>query len=169
MNGTLIIVLTKLFVLFGFHLRTQEQCFSQLAVVIQTTPASSHLFPFLLVPLLCLRSANRTLYEDYCNGRVLSGDVVRFIAEQKGAQQFLNTQLGALIEAYLINGITDAEQRESEVEHVQQLAQSEKGDRGAIKRAQQVANCFKWLGEADDLTPYLYKKIELAQPFVDPS
>ena len=121
------------------------------------------------MPLLCVRSANRTLYEDYCNGRVLSGDVVRFIGGLKGGQQFLNTRLGALIEAYLIYGITDAKQREGEIEHVQQLAQSEKGDRDAIKRAQQVADCLKWPAEADDLTPYLYKKIELAQPFVDPT
>jgi len=163
----LIVVLTKLFVLFGFHLRTQEQCFSQLAVVIQTTPATSHLFPFLLVPLLCLRSANRTLYDDYCTGRVMSGDIVQYIGDQKGGQQFLDTRLGALIEAYLIYGITDAEQRDQEIEHVQQLAQSEKGDRNAIKRAQQVADCFRWPAEADDLTLYLYKKIELAQRFVD--
>jgi hypothetical protein len=165
----LIVVLTKLFVLFGFHLRTQEQCFSQLAVVIQTTPATAHLSPFLLVPLLCLRLANHTLYEDYCTGRAFSGDVVRFIGGLKGGQQFLDTRLGALIEAYLIYGMIDPEQRDGEIEHVQQLAQSEKGDRTAIKRAQQVAECLRWPAEADDLTPYLYKKIELAQPFVDGS
>jgi len=98
---------------------------------------------------------------------VTSGDIVRYIGDQKGGQQFLNTRLGALIEAYLIYGITDAEQRDQEIEHVQQLAQSEKGDRNAIKRAQQVADCFRWPAEADDLTLYLYKKIELAQRFVD--
>jgi hypothetical protein len=165
----LIVVLTKLFDLFGFHLRTQEQCFSLLAVVVQTTSPTSHLYPFLLVPLLCLRLANRSLYEDYCTGRVMSADVLRFIEELKGGQQFMGTRLGALIEAYLIYGMIDEEQRDAQIEHVQQLAQSDKADRSAIKRAQQVAECFRWPAEADNLTPYLYKKIELAQPFVERS
>jgi hypothetical protein len=136
----------------------------------QTTPTNLPLFPFLLVPLLCLRVAERGLYEDYCTGRATVMDVARFIGGLKGGEEFLSSRLGALIQAYLIYGIIDAEQRETEVERIRQVAQrGPVGDQAEVNSARQVAENFRWPAEADDLTPYLYKKIEMAQPFVERS
>jgi hypothetical protein len=102
-------------------------------------------------------------------GEVLSEDIVRYIAELRGGRELLDTQLGAVIQAYLLYGIVDAKRREVEIDRVQQMATNTSVDREEVKSAKRIAACFQWLGDAHDITPYLYKKIELAQPFVEPS
>src|SRR6266536_597545 len=117
----LVRLFTDLFKVFGFHLRTQEHCFSQLAVVLHTTPSTSFVYSFLLVPLLCLRIAKRNLYDDYCSGRAKPADVVTFIRQVPGGDEFMNSNIGNLIEAYLIFGMRDRQAMEAENSRIQRL------------------------------------------------
>jgi hypothetical protein len=167
--GNLVRILTELFTIFGFQLRTQEHCFTLLALVLHTTPPNSFVYAFLLVPLLCLRIANRILYNEYCSGRAKPIQVVSFIRELNGGDDFVNSRVGHIVEAYLIFGMRDYQAMEAENTRVQQLAQDENADAVERNHAAAISQCFKWIpwDSARDPTGYLHRKIELSQPFIE--
>jgi hypothetical protein len=53
---------SKLFSSKGFSLRTIEQCFTQVSIVLKTTPEDQYLHPILLVFLIFLKNDNPDLY-----------------------------------------------------------------------------------------------------------
>jgi hypothetical protein len=165
----LVSVLTELFAIFGFHLRTQEHCFTQLALVLHTTPPTSFVYTFLLVPLLCLRIANRGLYDEYCGGRAIPADVVAFIRRLKGGNEFMDSRIGSVVKAHLIFGMRDYRAMRAENARIQELASDQKAEPALQKRAALVAECFQWIPweSAQDPTGYLHRKIELNQPFIE--
>lgn len=162
-------ILTELFTIFGFHLRTQEHCFTQLALVLHTTPPTSFVYTFLLVPLLCLRAANRNLYDEYCSGRAKPADVVNFIRQLRGGDEFMNSRIGNIVEAYLIFGMRDRRAMEEENARIQQVAKDETANAEARSYATAISKCFQWIPweSAEDPTNYLHRKIELTQPFIE--
>jgi hypothetical protein len=165
----LVRILTELFTIFGFHLRTQEHCFTQLALVLHTTPPTSFVYAFLLVPLLCLRAANRNLYDEYCSGRAKPADVVGFIRQLRGGDDFMNSRMGNIVEAYLIFGMRDRRAMEEENARIQQVAKDETANAAVRSYATAIAKCFQWIPweSAQDPTHYLHRKIELTQPFIE--
>ena len=167
--GNLVRILTELFTIFAFQLRTQEHCFTHLALVLHATPPTSFVYAFLLVPLLCLRIANRILYDEYCNGRAKPAQVVSFIRELKGGDEFMNSRVGPIVEAYLIFGMRNYQAMEAENSRIQELAKNEDADAVSRNHAAAISNCFQWIpwDSAQDPTGYLYRKIELSQPFIE--
>jgi KAP family P-loop domain len=167
--GNLVKILSQLFAVFRFQLRTQEHCFTQLAVVLHTTPPGSFVYAFLLVPLLCLRIANRTLYEEYCSGHARPTEVATFIRKFRGGDEFMDSRIGNILGAYLIFGMRDWKSREVEVTRLRQTADDQNIEAAVRERAAAISKCFQWIPweSADDVTGYLYKKIELSQPFIE--
>ena len=160
----------KLFAIFRFSLRTQEQCFTQLAVIFRTTPPNMFLYSTLLTVLICLRVAKRELYQAYCSGNASPKDIVDYLQSLHGGAQLMNTHLGAIIEAHLVRGIRDHERRKLATDEYYKLAkENETKPTPASARARDVSYHFQWVGRnAQDMTGYLLKKIELTHHFVKP-
>jgi hypothetical protein len=162
-------VLPQLFLLFGFSLRIQEQCFTQLALVVRTTPPNHYLFPHLLSILLCLRSSNCSLYYQYCRGTVRPEDVMRYLRSLPGGDKFADSHHGLVTEAHLLYGIRDTNQRHSAIRACRDLAESKTAEEAKTQRAKEVSNIFQWLSNTEgDITGYLFEKLELMQPFLKP-
>jgi hypothetical protein len=79
----------------------------------------------------------------------------------------MRSDLGALIEMYLIAGIRDSEARERTMLFYQEQAKSQSLEGVLRERFRMVAERFRWLPHSTtDLTGYLFKKIELTQQFI---
>ena len=168
--------MVKLFSLFAFSLRTQEQCFTQLAVVLRTTAPNSLVYAHLLVLLICLRVVNRQLYENYVKGDATPDEVMDYIRSVPGSKQFVDSHEGYVTEAHLIVGIRDWQKRKAAKDAHYALANPPTppgipiSEKPKSDRAKEVIHHFEWVGRySQDMVGYLYKKIELAQRFVSPA
>ena len=63
---------------FEFSLRKQEQCFTELSIVLHTTPHTYYLYPEILVPLVILRASNEKLYHEFRSKLVPYKKVMEF-------------------------------------------------------------------------------------------
>jgi hypothetical protein len=156
-----------LFSLFDFPLRTQEQCFTQIAIVVRTTPHNFYLHGTQLGTLICLRARNRDLYFRYAEGHAEPKEVLDYLRSFPGGDKFMNSDLGALIEMYLVAGIRDSEARNRAMLLYQEQAKSQSLDGALRERFRMVAERFRWLpSTTQDLTGYLFKRIEFTHHFI---
>jgi hypothetical protein len=162
--------LVQLFALFRFSLRTQEQCFAHLVVVIRTTPAKNKLFVQFLALLLCLRIVNGDLYFRYCNGEVAQEDVLAYIQSFPGGEALIKSNLGTLLEAYLIFGIIDEKARRVVIKRCRESgAAAALGNTPESKRDGVLLDMLEFVASNGiNITGYLFKRIEMANRFVAP-
>ncbi|HEY1170461.1 MAG TPA: P-loop NTPase fold protein [Verrucomicrobiae bacterium] len=158
----------KMFSLFEFSLRVQEQCFTQLAIVLKTTPANNFLYGVLLVLLLCLRSKNRVLYVRYCTGKATPNDVLEYLSKLPGGQEFVQSDAGCIVEAHLVKGVSNEDVRRRLQSQYANVMKAEPPNE-ASQRASRVYELFRYIGRnSRSMTEYLYKKIEISHRFVRP-
>lgn len=163
--------LPPLFTLFGFSLRTQEQCFTQIGLIIRTTPPGHYLFAYLLSVLLCLRTANRPLYLKYCRGQAAPEEVLNYLRTLTGGRKFVDSHSGLITEAFLIAGIRDEQERSVAMKTCLDLANSQGADKSKKDRARAISQVFQNLNlqhHLGDVTGYLFRKLELMHRFASP-
>ena len=98
-------ILSKLFTIFEFTLRVQEQCFSQLSLALRTISSDHRVYPFLLGILISLKAKYLDLYKDFVKEKVGPENVLKYIRELPGGNSFLENvedNDGTVLEAYLI-------------------------------------------------------------------
>lgn len=96
-------VSSLVFSLFDFSLRAQEQCFSQVNLVIKSTPKNSYLFPIFLIFLISLKNHKIDIYYDYVNGNIGAKEVIDYLYKlPKSIKLMNNDKIASFIEAYLI-------------------------------------------------------------------
>lgn len=98
----LVQTITRLFKIFEFSLRTQEQIFTQLVFAFLSIPPKYFIFPFALGTLISLKAANEDLYTKYINHSATPKVVIDFIKSKPGGFEFFNSINGIINEAYLI-------------------------------------------------------------------
>ena len=158
--------LPKLFDLFDFSLRTQEQLFTQIAVVVRTTPLNCYLYANQLATLVCLRNVNRSLYSEYVSGESGPDEIMKFLREQDGGAEFVDSAIGCAVEANLVIGIKDYRLREKKFQYYEEIIKSPTADQREKDRAVMVRRAFDSpAGDNERLTDYLAPKIELAAHF----
>jgi hypothetical protein len=161
-------VLEKLFPLFAFSLRVQEQCFTTIAVAIRTTPAGGHLYPLHLGLLVCLRAGNKAIYDQYVKGEATPEMVLKFLRGLPGGNEAVSGEWEALLEAHLVMGIRDLEKRAKAV-HVYAVAGADdRRSTAGYDKANWVREAIRnYCSDTRDMTGYIYKKIEIANRFLD--
>ena len=154
--------------IFGFSLRIQEQCFSQICVAARTTKHDERLFSPLLATLLALKAANSDLYFDYVRGNATPEMVLQFIGKTSKGTVFLGTKMGMTIEAFLVSG------RENwrEFNSIRKKYHEDFSDNGLSEIQRERARFihatidhFESIG-IFEVVPYLVKKIEISERFV---
>lgn len=103
-------VLSKLFTIFEFTLRVQEQCFSQLSLALRTISPDHRVYPLLLGTLISLKAKYIDLYKDFVKEKVGLENVLKYIRELPGGNSFLENvedNDGTVLEAYLITCCLD--------------------------------------------------------------
>jgi KAP family P-loop domain len=159
--------LAKLFELFGLRLRAQEQCFTRLCIVLRTTPPNSAIFAPLLVFLICLRDANRSLYFNYINGSAPVADVLTCLKQLPGGAAFLEGNLGITLEAHLIWAIREETEKEKALKILFSPAPVQAAGERKRNRSSLLAEQFSFIEgpDVEDMISYVAKKIEMAAKF----
>jgi hypothetical protein len=167
-------ILKELFPVFDFSLRIQEQCFTQISLVMRTTPPNAYLYGTMLGLLICLRVANRQLYLDYVRGFASASVVLTYLRSLPGGDELVDSREGIFIEAELVFGMSDRSSGEEAIKQYEALAKSADKDKALRERATTVLQYIGQLGFRSmlggNLTNYLFSKIEVTRRFlpVDP-
>jgi len=122
--------------MFYLSLRKQEQCFSLLTIVLQTTPSNSQLFSHLLIFLLVLKMAEPIHYRNYINNISTVKDIIDFISTLEGGKALLEDHKGKVLEAYLITGRNN----NLEISNYSEKYQNSLNDESSDKYIQNRAN-----------------------------
>ncbi|MDO9149833.1 MAG: P-loop NTPase fold protein [Methylotenera sp.] len=88
--------------IFDLSLRAREQCFTKIALALNSTPHDYHLYPELLTTLTILSIKDNVTYRNFVFGSGVPANVLSSIRSRDGGDAFLQTREGMFIEAYLI-------------------------------------------------------------------
>ena len=125
-------VFPKLCKVFNFSLRTAEQCMTQLAVVVRSTPKDNYVDGPLLSVLLYLRAANKELYFAYCAGAATPEKVMKYLESQPDISVIIFEKMLVYIEAYLVCGLAGGEKRGALIKKYETDAKAPTGDEGVL-------------------------------------
>ena len=95
-------VFTELANVHSMSLRARERCIARLCVVMEQTPPTHYLDPFLLALLMVLRLKNAGLFSRLCSGIDGPEDAMQYLSNLPGGQRLVAEHSGLVIEAYLI-------------------------------------------------------------------
>lgn len=159
-------IFIKLSEVFNFSLRVQEQCFTQFNIILRTTHPNQPIFPYYLAFLVALKAATSTLYRQLSSNEARPDEILSFLKASKAGTDFLQTDHGALIEAYLICSFLDRGETFTVVEQFKQKSLNEPNS-DIKKRDESILKFLDWiLGvEHQGAGRYLANKIEFTERF----
>lgn len=167
--GHLLETFQGLFHVLSLSLREQEQCFSQLAIAIRTTPTNYLLYPFLLGTLITLKMKSPAIYKEFISGKASAFAVIDHIRTFAGGTEFLDgSNYGAVLETYLVS----CRSRRHEVSEFSQYYQEVIDNKDSTeKEKERAAYIIKLLNNFDmrdsfGVLDYIVKKIEISSQFV---
>ena len=163
---------SKLAGVFGLSLRTQEQMFSQLSVVLRTVKPNYFIYPPLLVTLLVLKASAPDLYRKFVEKHADAQNVLEFIRAQPGGHDFLVTdRAGRMIEAFLLAATRSQDDVMQLVTQLTEQASNQAEGSPERDRNEDLVRVLSYLLRKDlhGSVPYLVKKIEIAERFVEPT
>lgn len=161
-------VFSRLFALFGFSLRVQEQCFSQLSLALRTTPLNFKLHPLFLGALITLKTANPKLYNDLVRGKVEAEEILKYIREAPGGNAFLEENYGMALEAYFASGrYNNWRDVQNIADRYKKIAEDDKIPAPQRERANTIAQLMNsfLIEDSYGVLEYLAKKIEITERF----
>ena len=88
--------------IFQISLRTREQCFTRIRVAMMMIPPKYPLFPHLFTTLVILKAGAPEIYRRYMFEDGLASEVLDYLRSLNGGPEFLDSNSGKVIEAYLI-------------------------------------------------------------------
>jgi hypothetical protein len=158
-----------LFEVLNLSLREQEQCLTQLAVAVRTTPPNYKIFPILLGTLITLKIKMPSLYKEFIIGNVTAIAVLDEIRKHSGGVKFLDeSNYGALLEGYLF-ACRSGRRNESELAlFYQAIIDNPKSSEKEKERASHILKVFTSSWEMQDAfgaLDYLLTKIEVYARF----
>lgn len=161
-------VFSELFSIFDFSLRVQEQCFSLLSVALKTTPENYSLYPILLGALISLKAENSQIYKAFISRKATAQDVLEYIQKKPKGDEYLRSNYGTALEAYLVASFHDRYARDVDVRApYSSIMESEKSSEREKERANRILQLFKDFDWHDSFgtLDYVVKKIELVSQF----
>ena len=99
LKNQLVDIFSQLSNIFKLSLREQEQCFTQLALVIATTAKTKLYLPY-LAALLLLKAKDGQLYKRLVEGKASVKEITDFICLQPGGKGFLLDKYGTALEIF---------------------------------------------------------------------
>lgn len=169
----LIVFTSKLFGLRDFSLRTMEQCFSQISLVLKMTPDRQYLYPVMLSFLIVLKNDNYELYSKLKHRRSSEQEILDYYYSIDNRGLFVNDHLGTILEANIVAtvGYYNANRRYIENDFIDRVYGSKLKNPGVsspeIERASKIIRTVQHLEYRDSETmlEVLFKKLDMTQRF----
>lgn len=167
--GHLLETFQGLFHVLGLSLREQEQCFSQLAIAIRSTPTDYMLFPFLLGTLITLKMKSPIIYKEFISGKASAFAVLDHIRSFPGGTEFLDgSNYGAVLEACLVSCRSRRHDVSEFSQFYQAIIDSKDSTEKEKERATHIMKLFTQFDMRDSfgVLDYIVKKIEISSQFI---
>lgn len=165
----------ELFNLVGFSLRTVEQCFSQLSIVLRTIPETHYMYPVPLAFMVLMKNHNPDLYQQLKQKNCTEEDILRYLYSLDPKNIFIaNKHLGAVLEAYIISNVSYYLRDESDKKNLQFIKTNyydkindPNTPEDEKRRLQDIIYIFDNLGvrERRNVLRTLLEKIDISQRF----
>jgi len=161
---------TQLSTIFGLSLRVQEQCFTQLTLVIAITYRNKLYLPY-LVALLLLKAKNEEMYEGLVKGNARIKEVTDFIGQTAKGKEFLFERLGIALEIFLMESrLPNDEPTKLLFEEYKKQNLTTNLPELQAKKAKRIVQYFEniekdWLDNRTGAIVYLAQRIGLSEPF----
>jgi hypothetical protein len=153
--------------IFTLSLRTIEQCFARLNIVVRTTPKNHLLFPNVVAFLIALKASNPALYDAFAKGTSDIETVLSLIKGQPGGNEFINSYCGQEIEAF--HALSRGSRFDCTVGATPyRLILEQHGiDSPQGKRAREILDIMTWLNNANAyrVLASSIRRIELTEQF----
>lgn len=159
--------LPALFSIFNFSLRIQEQCFTQVAIALRTTPYNNLLYGRMLAFLICLRATNQHLYYAYCRKEIAADDILQLLKKNQKGKDFLLTREGIELESYLTILIADEDERNRLFKKYNEPPQNMARLGYSGNPNPRLSILVFISNQGFDILDFLFKKIELLHRFAD--
>lgn len=159
---------SNLSTMFGFSLRVQEQCFSQLSIVLRTTPTNNKIYPLFLAFLIALKAANKNLYKKYIKRTADVKQILNYLKKVSEDKTFIEEYYWWDLEAYLVYGQNPGNDIDFLAADYLRIVNDEKTSEEQKYRANSIISKIRSLimDLHYDILTYLVKKIEIAEQFV---
>lgn len=131
--------------LFELSLRARERCLTRLAVVLHQTGEDHYLDPVVVAFLLVLRAKRNDIYSGLLSGAMAPRDVVAAIRGMKRSEEFSNSRLSSVLEAYLILGDVDRKRGDAVWDELRKQAESHEDSAEAV-RAHAIVGMRDYIG-----------------------
>jgi KAP family P-loop domain len=157
--------------IFDLSLRAREQCFTRIAIALNSTPPNFHLYPIILTTLTIINIANKISYKNFVFDDGTASEILNVIKSRTGGKEFLKSRHGIITEAYLIITKTDRYTGSySELDHYKAEADESKKGSANYEHAKEVLDMISSIQRTHyqgiSLT-YITDKLELAAQFVN--
>lgn len=156
---------------FGFSLRVLEQCFTQLNMILRTTPDNYYLFIPFLIFLLSLKTYRPALYRKLCDKEINGEEVIEALRKTPAGTKYLDEDRnGGVIEAYLIRTTHEENELSSIMARMADSAKQLAENSRERRHAEHILHVLQQMGRDFDTIStgtlrYLVGKIEMLEHF----
>lgn len=162
----------NLFSLVNFSLRTIEQCFTQISIVLRTIPGNNFMYPVLLVFLIFLKNHNLDLYRKLRRGQCKEEEIYNYLNSLDTTEVFMKTHIGILLEANVMSSVCNYLNKNKEVDYFLEKhyyeplknPEIESDYKLRLEHITHIISNLNW--RFSDHLKYLFDKIEISQQFV---
>lgn len=165
--GNFIATFNSLSSIFDLSLRAREQCFTKVAIALNSTPSNHYLYPELLATLPILSVVDKPTYKEFVLGSGTPANVISLIKSRPEGKAFLSSREGMFAEGFLIVSKSD---RYSNGQNEIEAFKSEPVTSPTYARAQEmieiIQHIYHMYHRGINLG-YLSNKIELAAQLVN--
>lgn len=155
---SILIIFSRLSEAFRLTLRVQEQCFTQLNIILRTTARDHHLYPYFFPFLIALKASDSFLYQRFVDQEITPKQVMEYLQKSKAGKDLLQEPYGAAIEAYLISSF-DTSQEEVEQKMERYRNSQNKREQTVLRVLDDIR--LNGIGALE----YLIKKIQMSERF----
>lgn len=110
---------------FGLSLRARERCLTRLAMALIQTADNQYLDPMLLATLIVLRVNRKDIFGRLTSGNLEPLKVLPLLRDIAVSQEFFNSRIARIVEAYLVFGDVDRERLERVRKELVELTKNE--------------------------------------------
>jgi hypothetical protein len=153
--------------IFEISQRVQEQCFAQVNIVLRATPINFNVHPILLSFLIILKSADKEYYFNYCKNKIVPEKVLGNISSRIGGKIFLESNIGFILEAYILSGFTGSRYFQPLINKYDMLLKKEglsDDEENHYRRLYELLSSFA-RNEHHEIVKFIYQKIEFTEQF----
>jgi len=160
-------IFAELFEMYSLTLREQQHCCSILEICIKTTPNNFKLFPIILCFLIVQKVKRPDLYRKLVAQEIQMDSALDVLREKAGGSDFLNTNLGKKLEAYVVSCMARSDNFSKILAKYEITINSQGTSEQEKERAKSIVsliNHYDWDGDGETFG-YLVNKMEIASRF----